>query len=81
VPHLELEGSVTAAEPAAAGVGAIGESTVTGAAVESDAESDHRRADAAAGERQPRSDSAGPGGGHSGGAGDGDGSPGGQANP
>ena len=81
VPHLQLEGSTAAAGPVAAGAGPIGESTVTEAAIASDTAPDHRRADAAAGEPQPRSDSTRPGGGPSGGAGDGDRSPGGQANP
>jgi RND superfamily putative drug exporter len=81
VPHLQLEGSTAAAGPVAAGAGPIGESTVTEAAIASDTAPDHRRADAAAGEPQPRSDSAGPGGGRSGGAGNGDRGPDGQANP
>jgi hypothetical protein len=81
VPHLQLEGSTAVAALAAAGVGPVGESTVTEAAIDSDTAPDQRRADAAARERQPRSDSTGPGGGRNGGAGDGDGSAGGQANP
>jgi hypothetical protein len=45
VPHLELEGSATSAEPAVAGVGPIGESTVSQSAIASDAAAGRARTD------------------------------------
>jgi putative drug exporter of the RND superfamily len=74
VPHLQLEGSTAEAEPAIAGAGSAGESTLSQAAVASDTAPDLRRADAAAQEPQPRADSTGSGGGRAGGAGEDDGS-------
>jgi RND superfamily putative drug exporter len=49
VPHLQLEGSAAAAEPAGAGPGAIGESSPTDSATASDTMPDVVRADDAAG--------------------------------
>jgi hypothetical protein len=59
VPHLQLEGSEAATGPVAAGVGPIGESTVSESSVASDTAPDVVRTDNPAHQAEPKSGSKG----------------------